>query len=290
MFSFRKVADQYKNLVENERLARQIAETNVNEFDKEKTMLKEEVKQLVARHEKEIQAKDMQIAILSERESELELSRSMTHLNEKAAEIEEAEAVIADLKRKLDLEKAHKRAVIVKLEEEMAKRVDKKGGKHITKADLLKKDREIIHHQQEIRRLGIQLDEVYSDKVRMMTDMTRELEEEQRDNDALRMEVKELKEELDEMKRRRDGTIDETRSVDSRDSIPHAIRNLPHTGWVSMKPEKRSAGSRKMKWVNYYAVLNAVAFQLFPDEKPHSAAVMSIDTRFVRVPFVQLFF
>lgn len=124
-----------------------------------------------------------------------------------------------------------------------------------------------IHHQQEIRRLVIQLDEVYSDKVRMMTDMTRELEEEQRDNDALRMEVKELKEELDEMKRRRDGTIDETRfvvvgchdycatcgllrssrSVDSRDSIPHAIRNLPHTGWVSMKPEKRSAGSRKMK-------------------------------------------
>nr|CDJ82792.1 Serine threonine protein kinase-related and Protein kinase and Protein kinase C domain containing protein [Haemonchus contortus] len=274
-----KVADQYKNLVENERLARQIAETNVNEFDKEKTMLKEEVKQLVARHEKEIQAKDMQIAILSERESELELSRSMTHLNEKAAEIEEAEAVIADLKRKLDLEKAHKRAVIVKLEEEMAKRVDKKGGKHITKADLLKKDREIIHHQQEIRRLGLQLDEVYSDKVRMMTDMTRELEEEQRDNDALRMEVKELKEELDEMKRRRDGTIDETRSVDSRDSIPHTIRNLPHSGWVSMKPEKRSAGSRKMKWVNYYAVLNAVAFQLFPDEKPHSSAVMSIDTR-----------
>lgn len=274
-----KVADQYKSLVENERLARQIAETNVNEFDKEKTMLKEEVKQLVARHEKEIQAKDMQIAILSERESELELSRSMTHLNDKAAEIEEAEAVIADLKRKLDLEKAHKRAVIVKLEEEMAKRVDKKGGKHITKADLLKKDREIIHHQQEIRRLVIQLDEVYSDKVRMMTDMTRELEEEQRDNDALRMEVKELKEELDEMKRRRDGTIDETRSVDSRDSIPHAIRNLPHTGWVSMKPEKRSAGSRKMKWVNYYAVLNSVAFQLFPDEKPHSAAVMSIDTR-----------
>ncbi|KAK6046658.1 phorbol esters/diacylglycerol binding domain protein [Cooperia oncophora] len=264
-----KVADQYKSLVENERLARQIAETNVNEFDKEKTMLKEE----------EIQAKDMQIAILSERESELELSRSMTHLNEKAAEIEEAEAVIADLKRKLDLEKAHKRAVIVKLEEEMAKRVDKKGGKHVTKADLLKKDREIIHHQQEIRRLGIQLDEVYSDKVRMMTDMTRELEEEQRDNDALRMEVKELKEELNEMKRRRDGTIDETRSVDSRDSIPHAIRDLPHSGWVSMKPEKRSAGSRKIKWVNYYAVLNSVAFQLFPDEKPHSAAVMSIDTR-----------
>ncbi|KAK6011085.1 protein kinase domain protein, partial [Ostertagia ostertagi] len=271
-----KVADQYKNLVENERLARQIAETNVNEFDKEKTMLKEEVKQLVARHEKEIQAKDMQIAILSERESELELSRSMTHLNEKAAEIEEAEAVIADLKSWTSKRRT-KEAVIVKLEEEMAKRVDKKGGKHITKADLLKKDREIIHLQQETRRLGIQLDEVYSDKVRMMTDMTRELEEEveeeTNDNDA------NSKEELDEVKRRRDGTIDETRSVDSRDSIPHAIRNLPHTGWVSMKPEKRSAGSRKMKWVNYYAVLNAVAFQLFPDEKPHSAAVMSIDTR-----------
>ena len=48
----RKMADQYKNLAENERLARQIAETNVSEFDKEKTMLKEEVKQLVARHEK----------------------------------------------------------------------------------------------------------------------------------------------------------------------------------------------------------------------------------------------
>ncbi|VDP28849.1 unnamed protein product [Heligmosomoides polygyrus] len=149
-FSYRKVADQYKSLVENERLARQIAETNVNEFDKEKTMLKEEVKQLVARHEK------------------VECFELM----------------------KLDLEKAHKRAVIVKLEEEMAKRVDKKGGKHITKS---------------LKPAGIHF--LLNDKVRMMTDMTRE------DNDALRMEVKELKEELDEMKRRRDGTIDETRFV-----------------------------------------------------------------------------
>lgn len=48
--------------------------------------------------------------------------------------------------RKLDLEKMAKRAVILKLEEEMAKRVvDKKGGKqHITRSDLLKKDREIV--------------------------------------------------------------------------------------------------------------------------------------------------
>ncbi|EYC16636.1 hypothetical protein Y032_0033g2760 [Ancylostoma ceylanicum] len=281
VMEWEKVADQYKNIAENERLARQIAETNVSEFDKEKTMLKEEVKQLVARHEKEIQAKDMQIAILSERESELELSRSMSHLNEKAAEMEQAEAMIADLRRKLDLEKMSKRAVILKLEEEMAKRVvDKKGGKqHITRSDLLKKDREIIQQQQENRRLLARLDEVYSDRERMMTDMTRELEDEQRENDALRMELKELKEELDEIRRRRDGAIDDTRSVDSRDSIPHAIRNLPHAGWVSMKPEKRSAGSRKLKWVQYYAVLNHVAFQLFPDEKPHSAAVMSIDTR-----------
>ncbi|KIH46623.1 hypothetical protein ANCDUO_23322, partial [Ancylostoma duodenale] len=265
VMEWEKVADQYKNIAENERLARQIAETNVSEFDKEKTMLKEEVKQLVARHEKEIQAKDMQIAILSERESELELSRSMSHLNEKAAEMEQAEAMIADLRRKLDLEKMSKRAVILKLEEEMAKRVvDKKGGKqHITRSDLLKKDREIIQQQQENRRLLARLDEVYSDRERMMTDMTRELEDEQRENDALRMELKELKEEMDEIRRRRDGAIDDTRSVDSRDSIPHAIRNLPHAGW----------------WVQYYAVLNHVAFQLFPDEKPHSAAVMSIDTR-----------
>ncbi|KJH53246.1 phorbol esters/diacylglycerol binding domain protein [Dictyocaulus viviparus] len=204
----------------------------------------------------------------------------MNHLNEKTAVIEEAEAVIVDLKRKLELEKAHKRAVIMKLEEEMAKRVvDKKGGKHVSKSDLLKKDREIIQHQQENRRLLARLDEVYNDRERMMTDMTRELEEEQRDNDALRLEVKELKEELEEMKRRRDGTIDDSRSVGSRDSIPHTIRNLPHAGWVSMKPEKRSAGSRKLKWVNYYAVLNQVALQLFPDEKPHSSAVMSLDTR-----------
>ncbi|KIH49039.1 hypothetical protein ANCDUO_20887 [Ancylostoma duodenale] len=157
----------------------------------------------------------MQIAILSERESELELSRSMSHLNEKAAEMEQAEAMIADLRRKLDLEKMSKRAVILKLEEEMAKRVvDKKGGKqHITRSDLLKKDREIIQQQQENRRLLARLDEVYSDRERMMTDMTRELEDEQRENDALRMELKELKEELDEIRRRRDGAIDDTRCV-----------------------------------------------------------------------------
>ena len=41
----------------------------------------------------------MQIAILSERESELELSRSMNHLNERAAAVEEAEAVITDLRK-----------------------------------------------------------------------------------------------------------------------------------------------------------------------------------------------
>ena len=43
---------QFRKQLESEKLARHIAEANVNEADKVKTMLKEEVRQLVHRHEK----------------------------------------------------------------------------------------------------------------------------------------------------------------------------------------------------------------------------------------------
>lgn len=38
--------------LESEKLARHIAETSMNDLDKEKTMLKEEVRQLGMRHDK----------------------------------------------------------------------------------------------------------------------------------------------------------------------------------------------------------------------------------------------
>uniref|UniRef100_A0A1I7WFU3 non-specific serine/threonine protein kinase n=1 Tax=Heterorhabditis bacteriophora TaxID=37862 RepID=A0A1I7WFU3_HETBA len=101
MVFIRKQVDQCKKQLESERLARQIAEANLSECDKERTMLKEEVKQLVQRHEKEIQAKDQQISIMANREVELEHSMSMSQLNERATD-DEISARLEDLKKSLD--------------------------------------------------------------------------------------------------------------------------------------------------------------------------------------------
>jgi len=61
----RRQLEQAKGQLESEQLARRIAEENVADIDKEKTMLELEIKQLMNRYKHEILNKDITIGMVS---------------------------------------------------------------------------------------------------------------------------------------------------------------------------------------------------------------------------------
>lgn len=127
--------------LENERMKTQNLEENLLVADKERGMLKMEVQEMMKRHKKEIISKDQTLKYL---ENQLDEFREQSRI-ESAEQESDDKKTIAELTKKLDLEKAHKKAVINKLEEEMAKRQPaKKGEKGVTKSALIKKEREIV--------------------------------------------------------------------------------------------------------------------------------------------------
>lgn len=133
--------DGFKHELENEKMKTQTLEENLLVADKERGMLKMEVQELMQRHKWEITNKDQTLKHL---ETQLDEIKQQSKIESSEQESNDKQT-IADLRKKLDLEKAHKKAVINKLEEEMAKRQPlKKGEKGVTKSALIKKEREIV--------------------------------------------------------------------------------------------------------------------------------------------------
>ncbi|CAI4222489.1 unnamed protein product [Auanema sp. JU1783] len=257
--------EQVRNQLESEKLARHIAEANLAEVDKSKTMLQEEVKQLVNRHEKELNAKEVRINLLLEKERELESSLNTTILQERENQSEgcEKDAVIMKLQQKVDNETAHKKSLIRKLEEEMAKRtVTKKGDKGVTKGEIMRRDVKIRTLEGDKQKLTHQLDESHNERLKAESEFTLQLEQAEREIDTLRNENRDIREKFDELIRRKG--IDEIRSVDSREEIPPTLNN-EFDGWVSMKPNKAGGSRKKKDWIQFFAVLTPINFSLYSE-------------------------
>ncbi|CAB3407058.1 unnamed protein product [Caenorhabditis bovis] len=249
--------------LENERLKSQTLEENLSVADKERGMLKMEVQELMQRHKWEITTKEQQLKHL---ENQLE---ELTHHTRETTEIENnGMQKIAELEKKLEIEKAHKKAVINKLEEEMAKRQPtKKGEKGVTKAALIKKEREIMMLQQERDEMTKRMKMMYCEHEKQAGEFTAQLQDEFRQNELLREENRDLKERIEELMRNGLRFGDDKRSVDSREGIPTSLsyHNLQMDGWVSVRELQKK--SRKAKWVQHFAILNEYAFTIYQDEK-----------------------
>ncbi|CAD6196286.1 unnamed protein product [Caenorhabditis auriculariae] len=266
----RSLVGSLKAELENERQTRLSLEESMNVFDKEKAMLHMEVQELVQRHSRELHTKEQQNKFLEKQMEELSLNTSKT------SQREDDLKRIVELEKKLEIETAHKKAVIQKLEEEMAKRQPtKKGEKGISKSQIIKKEREIMALQQEKDALNKRFQALYSDHEKDTAEFYIQIQDEQKSSDRLRDENKELKERIDDLLRNGLRFTDDKRSIDSREGIPTSIhQENTMEGWLSIRDVKKS---RKPKWTNHFAVLNEFYFAIYMDDKAPLQSIVTVE-------------
>uniref|UniRef100_A0A1I7TWZ5 Rho-associated protein kinase let-502 n=1 Tax=Caenorhabditis tropicalis TaxID=1561998 RepID=A0A1I7TWZ5_9PELO len=269
--AFRGRIDSIRSELENERFKCQTLEENLLVADKERGMLKMEVQELMQRHKWEIANKDQNLKHV---ENQLEELKEQSRIESSEQESNDKQ-IIADLNKKLDLEKAHKKAVINKLEEEMAKRQPlKKGDKGVTKSALIKKEREIMSLQQEKDAMTKRIASLYYEIEKQAEHFNLQMQDMQGACDALNDELKEYREEYPN--RHAVNRYEDKRSLDSREGIPTSMsqQNFVLEGWLNLRETTKK--SRKSKWSNCFAVLNEFAFTIYVDEKALSI-VLSIE-------------
>lgn len=254
--------DVYRNELENERLKSQTLEENLSVADKERGMLKMEVQELMQRHKWEITNKDQNLKHI---ETQLDELKEQSRIESTEQESNDKKT-IADLNKKLELERAHKKAVINKLEEEMAKRQPlKKGEKGVTKSALIKKEREIMSLQQEKEVMTKRIAGLYQDMDKQTEHFNIQIQEMQILCESLNDELKEYKEEYPN--RHNGNRYEDKRSLDSREGIPTSLsyQNFQFEGYLNLRESTKK--SRKAKWSSCFGVLNEYAFTIYVDEK-----------------------
>lgn len=264
--------DGIRNELENERMKAQTLEENLLVADKERGMLKMEVQELMHRHKWEMSNKDQTMKHI---ENQLEELKEQSRL-EATEEESNDKKTIADLNKKLDLERAHKKAVINKLEEEMAKRQPlKKGDKGVTKSALIKKEREIMSLQQEKDVMTKRITTLYNEIERQAEHFNIQIQDMQSTCEQLQDELREYKE--DYPNRHSVNRYEDKRSLDSREGIPTSLshQNIQLDGWLSLRDMTKK--SRKPKWTSFFVILNEYAFTIHYDEKHSSSIVLTIE-------------
>ncbi|KAF1771147.1 hypothetical protein GCK72_002973 [Caenorhabditis remanei] len=264
--------DGIRNELENERMKAQTLEENLLVADKERGMLKMEVQELMHRHKWEMSNKDQTMKHI---ENQLEELKEQSRL-EATEEESNDKKTIADLNKKLELERAHKKAVINKLEEEMAKRQPlKKGDKGVTKSALIKKEREIMSLQQEKDVMTKRITTLYNEIERQAEHFNIQIQDMQQMCEALQDELREYKE--DYPNRHSVNRYEDKRSLDSREGIPTSLshQSIQLDGWLSLRDMTKK--SRKPKWTSFFVILNEYAFTIHYDEKHSSSIVLTIE-------------
>uniref|UniRef100_A0A8R1ZAI8 Rho-associated protein kinase let-502 n=1 Tax=Pristionchus pacificus TaxID=54126 RepID=A0A8R1ZAI8_PRIPA len=276
--------DKLISHLESEKLARHIAETSMNDLDKEKTMLKEEVRQLGMRHDKELQKKKTIIDQLSAKEKALEESliclrgeKGRREDREDREGTHEKNALIEELKKRLATAELVKKSAVNKLEEMVAKRVPEKGGhKNNLKAELKKKERDISTMQQRISDLERQLSRAVEEKNLELAEMINNLQEESTKRETLEKEIMEMNETREEIDRRRginSGGMSIPMSIPSCESIS-PLHIDPLEGYLSLRIESGKKGRKSNHdWSNVFASMNHLHLRLFADDKSYNEGI-----------------
>ncbi|CAJ0944594.1 unnamed protein product, partial [Mesorhabditis belari] len=265
---------------DSEQLARRIAEANLTELDKEKTMLKEEIRQLVHRNEKDLSDKEKAISMLTEELKEARIS--LVELNEtrerngqlnsrEQERITILEKHIKELERKALMAESLKTSAIRKLEQIMSERKPEKSSKsNDSSRQLRQKERDLMNAHQEIHELKNKLKESHNEKQRLHATFSENIQDQEKMAEQLRDRIKELEEERERGLRLYELNGD-VRSVDSREGIPSSISSgIIYEGSVELWPKVKK-GSRikasKQPWLGMYAQLTHSAFILFNETK-----------------------
>ncbi|XP_017769737.1 PREDICTED: rho-associated protein kinase 1 isoform X2 [Nicrophorus vespilloides] len=274
---------------DSEALARSIAEETVADLEKEKTMKELELKDILAKHRNDLNAKEILINNVKDRESDLkkqndqflkdkdELNRQIKQLqeelNKNTANSEELEKIRA----RLDTESLLKQQAVNKLHEIMNRKdnTSGKGKSKISSSDLRRKEKDLKKLQQELTLEKEKYSQLHQKNIQ---ELNNQLDAEVLLNNRYLMEMASKDSEIEQLQKKLSVLNSETASLSSADNEGDDI-NLDSArleGWLSI-PNKQNI--KRHGWKKQYVVVSSkkVIFYNSENDKQNSDPVIVLD-------------
>ncbi|XP_065062554.1 rho-associated protein kinase 1-like [Rhopilema esculentum] len=282
---------------ESEELARQIAEEQISDLEKEKTMLELEVKELIARHKTELQDKTVKVTQLEETVKSLESSSSdrdndkknledqikklMDDLENTKKGNQNAGGEVDHLRKQLETERTLKKQAVNKLAEIMNRKEFSSGKKpnKVSASELRKKEKENRNLQKELNQEKEKSNKLVAKNQAQVYELNQQLakiekiemetESKQCEIENLQKRVNELTEELQHLKT--------MHPFDGETSFSSQMQNsFKGEGWLAI-PNRQNI--KKYGWKKQYVVVSSrkVFFYNSENDKQASTPSMILD-------------
>nr|KAG5694204.1 hypothetical protein BaRGS_027180 [Batillaria attramentaria] len=278
---------------DSEQLARQIAEEQLADVEKEKTMLELEVKELMSRHKNELNRKDTQISVLEdwkrEHSSSVEkLQQEKDDLNNRIKKLTEdlqssKNTEFEKLKKQLEDEKLKKIQAVNKLAEIMNRKdfVGKgRGGKDKSaEAELKRKEKELRRLQQELTMEKEKYNKMVEKMRQDVAEAQQNLYEESLTRQRLQMEMDAKDSEIEQLRQKLTFANVDNASVNSgslEESITEENSDALMEGWLAT-PNRQNI--KKYGWRKQYVVVSSrkVLFYNSENDKQNADPIMVLD-------------
>ncbi|CAG5126387.1 unnamed protein product, partial [Candidula unifasciata] len=281
---------------DSEQLARQIAEEQLSDVEKEKTMLDLEIKEFMSRHKSEMNKKESTIAALEKMkftyESDLDrLVQEKNEINKQIKAMSEDMAKKPDnneiekLKKQLEDEKLKKIQAVNKLAEIMNKRVfaDRHGGKNKSaEAELKRKEKENRKLQQELTMEREKYNKMIEKMQRDVLEAQQSVYEESQARQRLQMEIDAKDSEMEQLRQKLSLSTSDSMSIysgNNEDSIVSSSEDSANTymeGWLAV-PNRNNI--KKYGWKKQFVVVSSrkVLFYASENEKQNTDPIMVLD-------------
>lgn len=282
---------------DSEALARSIAEENVADLEKDRTMKELEMKDLLSKHRSDLNVKD--IAFTNSKDRELEqkklneiLLSEKDELHLKLARAEETIAKtvsnneeIQKLKTRLTTEALLKQQAVNKLAEIMNRKdmvinKDNKGKNKVSSADLRRREKDLKKLQQEMAKEKEKYMQQFTNHQKNLQEMHNQLVEEQLAKQRLTMELDSKDAEIEQLQMKMSQLNSETASLSSADN-DNGSEEVNSTdsvfeGWLSI-PHKQNI--RRHGWRKQYVVVSSrkVIFYNSENDKQNTDPVIVLD-------------
>ncbi|XP_029640242.1 rho-associated protein kinase 2 isoform X1 [Octopus sinensis] len=281
--------------IESEQIARTVAEENLSDLEKEKTMLQLEIKELKTRHKAELSRKESVINVLEDSKREYgknneqlqnEKDELINRMNKMADDLknEKSENNISELeqlRKLLQDERLKKIQAVNKLAEVMNRKEFADKSKKPTNSNsgaLRKRDKECRRLQQELTMEREKYTKMVEKFQRDISDMTAQMNDEIQAKSKLQMELDAKDSEIEQLQQKlanpdntsvNSGSVEEFGAEDGlTDNVMEGRLAIPH------KPN-----TKKLIWKKQFVVASSrkILFYNTPNDKQNSDPVMVLD-------------
>ncbi|CAH1772749.1 unnamed protein product [Owenia fusiformis] len=284
---------------DSEQIARTIAEEQLSDVEKEKTMLDLEIKEILSRHKTELNKRETAIAILEDcknqskkevenyKQQNDDLNSQVKKLREDLENVQSnrtsSDVENEKLKKQYLEEKLKKEVAVNKLAEIMARKGGDSGknkGSKVASSELRKKEKENRKIQQELNQEKVKFNEMVAKLQQSLSEMQATLYEEGQSCRRLQMELDAKDSEIEQLRQKIALNNSDTASISSgteNDSEDMTGKmESPLEGWLAV-PNKQNI--KRYGWRKQYVVVSTrkILFYNSESDKQNADPVMVLD-------------